>query len=56
MDDFIYGEPVAVPEPAGASAVINLPAWWLARRAKRKNVRQRCAFNPTAEILKEMKP
>ena len=34
MDDFIYGEPIAVPEPTGASAIIIGLGWWLVRRQR----------------------
>jgi hypothetical protein len=36
MDDFIYGEPVGIPEPSSGSATMFLLGAWIARRPYRK--------------------
>jgi hypothetical protein len=39
MDDFIYGEPIAVPEPGVSAAVAVLIGWCFARRHTRSSRR-----------------
>jgi hypothetical protein len=39
MDDFIYGEPVAVPEPGAPAAGVILLGWCVAPRKRRASVR-----------------
>jgi hypothetical protein len=39
MDDFIYGEPVAVPEPGAPATGVILLGWCVARRKRRASER-----------------